>query len=123
MSNRLPTFNVAAGIRRSTTPLANPPDAFSNAQLYTSRRHEAAAGPIPTAGQWVVALIYFPKRTDVRDGLNAPGADTIELPSGTGRFYQVVHVDDAARGFINEFRIAWVYKLQGPGGLWPTPIP
>jgi hypothetical protein len=47
-------------------------------------------------------------------------ADTVEVPAGSGRYYAILAVDDVARGFENEYRLA----LAEPAyNLWPVPIP
>lgn len=68
--------------------------------------------------------------TDVRDSGNATGYDMIEVPAASGRWYAVGYVDDAAKGFPNEFRFANLFKAceansppTWPGLDWPTPIP
>jgi hypothetical protein len=60
------------------------------------------------------------KGTDIRDGSATVRGDTVECPAGTGRFYRVGYVDDVAKGFPNEYRVALLSK-RGPS--WPTPIP
>lgn len=57
--------------------------------------------------------------TDIRDSHNASGADTIEVPAGSGRIYELQYVDDVALGFLNSYRIAFLKKK----GQWPTPNP
>jgi hypothetical protein len=62
--------------------------------------------------------ILLPKLSDVRDTFNPSGSDQVECPEGSGRIYRIVYVDDVAKGFVNEYRIAFVRKT----GQWPTPI-
>jgi hypothetical protein len=57
--------------------------------------------------------------TDLRDTNNASNFDTVEIPAGSGRFYIVLMVEDVAKGFLNEHRMAFIRK----SGTWPTPIP
>jgi hypothetical protein len=50
------------------------------------------------------------------------------VPAGSKRIYQVTSVDDAAKGFPNEFRVAQVVPvlpavMMGPNPYWPTPYP
>lgn len=66
--------------------------------------------------QWILMV---PKGTDLRDFSNGPGTYYVEVPAGTGRYYSVVIVDDVAKGFDNEYRVAYLEKV----GTWPTPIP
>ncbi len=70
--------------------------------------------------------------TDIRDfacGLPYP-YDIVECPSGSGRWYAVGIVDDVAKGFPNEYRMAFLSKLcdtvdspNNVGSNWPIPIP
>jgi len=57
--------------------------------------------------------------TDIRDQFTAGGASIVEVPQGSGRFYDVVMVEDVAKGFLNEHRMALISKR----GIWPAPIP
>lgn len=66
--------------------------------------------------EWIV---FLPKGTDVRDSYSQPGTHYLEIPGGSGRYYEVIIVDDVAKGFTNEYRVAYVSKT----GTWPTPIP
>lgn len=74
--------------------------------------------------------LLLPALTDVRDFSCLSGNDVVEVPAGSGRWYQVMSVDDAGKGFSNEHRIAWICKISDrsnsvdfPGLYWPTPIP
>jgi hypothetical protein len=59
------------------------------------------------------------KGTDIRDKYTQPGTHYVEVPLASGRFYKIDLVDDVARGFTNEYRIAIIRKV----GTWPSPIP
>jgi hypothetical protein len=68
-------------------------------------------------------FLLLPQGADVRVFFNTGGGgDTIEVPSSSGRFYEVVAVDDVSKGFPTEFRIAFIVPITA-WGLWPTPIP
>lgn len=69
------------------------------------------------------AMYYFPELltpalTDIRDVFQGTGYDIVEVPSGSGRFYSVLAVEDVAKGHPNEFRKAAMRKI-----IWPTPAP
>jgi len=74
--------------------------------------------------------LLLPPLTDVRDASQGiPDQDLVEVPKGSGRWYGVNVVDDVAKGFSNEYRIAALYKAFGaldPAKfgtlLWPTPM-
>jgi len=74
--------------------------------------------------------LLVPALSDVRDAGNATGQDIIEVPLGSGRWYEVNIVDDVGKGFSNEYRIVSMFKIcqavnatEYPGLFWPTPIP
>jgi hypothetical protein len=46
----------------------------------------------------------------------------VEVPAGSGRYYEVVQVDDAGKGFPNEHRIAGLIATVDLG-MWPVPYP
>jgi len=75
--------------------------------------------------------LLLPAGTDIRDiSQNVASADIVEVPSSSGRWYVVNLVDDVAKGFANEYRVAALSKLSsgyavaGTTGLWwPIPMP
>lgn len=66
--------------------------------------------------EWIA---FFPKGTDLRDKYCGAGVYYLEIPGGSGRYYEVIIVDDVAKGFANEYRVVYLSKT----GTWPTPIP
>lgn len=64
--------------------------------------------------------LLLPKLTDVRGPQDSVGPDLAEVPAGSGRWYQVTCVDDVAKGFTNEYRIAVLFALVGQ---WTAPYP
>lgn len=98
-------------------------------RLY-GRLNKYSSGPTPGGNLAAVgSAILLPARTDVRDGSCSHLApDIIECPAGTGRWYVVSHVDDVARDFPNEYRLAAVDKIFSGVNFpnfpdWPVPIP
>lgn len=74
--------------------------------------------------------LLLPALTDIRDmSQNIPETDYVEVPSGTGRWYRVMLVDDVGKGFDNEYRIAGLAKISQNidahwnGLFWPIPMP
>lgn len=76
--------------------------------------------------------LLLPALTDIRDAACASGyTDIVEVPDGSGRWYSVEYVDDVAKGFTNEYRVAVLSKAfddgyvsnHFPGLKWPSPIP
>jgi hypothetical protein len=120
MAFRLPTFNVAVNIWRFGNATTNPPDVVTTGNLAIGRRVGVLLAYTSTSvtepgGAWLL----LPANTDIRDNKAPAGADTCEVPAGTGRFYSVVWVEDLGLGFFNEHRFAEVVGL----GPWPLPFP
>jgi len=80
------------------------------------------------------AQLLVPAGTDIREVAQLAGGgppyDIVEVPSGSGRWYVVNSVDDVAKGFPNEYRLAFLAKLSSNSGLanttglfWPIPMP
>ena len=71
--------------------------------------------------------LLLPKLTDVRAGWNGGSPDLVEVPTGTHRFYLVGYVDDVAKGYANEYRIAIVAYLSAGAAAFgiaaPVPLP
>jgi len=74
--------------------------------------------------------LLLPAHTDIRDSSCTGDNDYVEVPSGSGRWYAVLAVDDVGKGFPNEHRVAVIakaYQQMNPtlfaGLQWPTPIP
>jgi hypothetical protein len=75
----------------------------------------------PTKSQIPMELL-LPKLTDIRAGWNGAAPDMVEVPAGSRRFYYVWWVDDVAKGFANEYRIAQIgYSCSGL--VWQGPLP
>lgn len=77
----------------------------------------------PSASQYTAMCAMWPALTDIRDvytgTFNQP--DVVEIPAGSGRYYQVQMVDDIGKGFANEHRFCTL--LKATYALWPIPIP
>lgn len=125
-----PTFNLICDIY--SIPL---PATFGEREYRQSSECQLApptrgAGSFPSVGsitgmtQSFYWSVRFPALTDVRDpSVDLTRTDFIECPAGSGRWYFVCIVDDVAKGFPNEYRIAIVRKSLLTGGQWPIPIP
>lgn len=109
MAYRIPTFNV--GVSLWTGGGGGPP--VGPARLITTgnlRMMKTAF--VVNAGlsaNTVMMFLCLPKLTDVRPSSGFGqiiGSDVAEVPTGSGRFYDVISVDDVARGFPNEYRVA-----------------
>ena len=119
MAFQAPTFNITCNVWTGTSP---PPAAARITGLPCQLR---AAGKQSTGQDQINSwsflwLLLVAKGTDLRDYANTPsGSDILEVPAGSLRYYTVQYVDDVARGFTNEYRVAMLLK-RAP---WPTPNP
>lgn len=116
----LPTFNLSVNIWRNTNATSNPPDVISTCQLRFPDGVDVQVSAMGTVQ--VLMLLLLPSGTDIRSwvqGSPFPEQDTVECPAGSGRFYTVAFIDDAAKGFANEHRIALIAQQAS----WPTPMP
>jgi hypothetical protein len=121
----LPTFNLTCNVwhgypTNGVLPPNRPADAVFSCGLRVFRTGFLVAASGATGA--AVALI-LPALSDIRVSIaNAAPGDTVECPAGSGRFYTVGSVDDVAKGFNNEYRIAGIVSAhQRPGG-WPVPL-
>lgn len=120
MAFRVPSFpSVIAVWRFGNAPPALP-DVQSPAQLTPGRRSITPFSQ-PPAGTIIPGSmqVLLPRATDIRDNKAPAGPDLAECPVGSGRFYDVVFVDDIGAGFANEHRFA---QLRGIA-TWPLPYP
>jgi hypothetical protein len=67
--------------------------------------------------------ICFPKLTDVRAYGPPNEGDLVECPKGSGRWYLIEAVDDVAKGFDNEYRMAACRQLTTTPNMWTWPTP
>jgi len=132
MSFELPTFNLPVDIY--TGPwLTKTLRVSTVGNLAYSKRIALESGGLdptsPTSSAVTVMQLLLPPLTDVRDRYNGGPYDVVEAPSGSGRWYCVLGVDDIGKGFANEHRCALVQKIAAninavafAGLNWPTPI-
>lgn len=117
-----PTFNLTANLWRwaswggAIPPIAAPDVAAVPCQLRVLKTGvvvNQATIPSPCA------VLSFPSLTDVRTNIGfgqftEPGEDLAEVPSASGRYYTVKMVEDVAKGFANEYRLAVVAQFGAP---------
>lgn len=120
MAFSLPTFNLTVWIfRHGNAPPGAGPDVIANGNLTPGRRVFMANAPAGFGGCPMLVEVLLPALTDIR-GWNDPGAsDWAEVPAGSGRYYEVLFVDDIGKGFANEHRFALLAQINP----WPSPIP
>lgn len=114
----LPTFNLSVNIWRfaSITPpvITAPPDVVTVGNLNPGKRvYGQVAEGFPM-------YLLLPKLTDVRWSGQGGNQDWIEVPAGSGRWYETIFVDDVGKGFPNEHRLAIIIQVDA---TWPLPMP
>jgi hypothetical protein len=118
MAFRIPQFNLSCNIwHNPTIPPMGLPDLPNVPCQLTVDGHligTFAGGFLPI----LMPLIKVQAGTDVRMAGMTGGGDAIECPAGSARYYHVWTVEDVAKGFPNEYRLALV-TMQAP----PTPLP
>jgi hypothetical protein len=120
MSFTLPTFNLTCNVWHNP---AVPPGAASISPVCNLAWGKRFHVPT-TAGGFGNTQLLLPPGTDIRclAVQNCVVSDIVEVPAGSGRFYDVFSVDDAGKGFANEFRVAFLLQTKAHGA-WPIPMP
>lgn len=107
--------------RATTVPPAGLPDVITVGNLAWGKRvNVPSTGGTASLGYPLMTMqLLLPPLTDVRGDASFVAADVVEVPSGSGRYYRVVFVDDFGKGFPNEHRGAIIYQASP----WPVPTP
>lgn len=121
MSFTLPTFNLPVNVWHGGNAPPAVPDLVTSGNLALGRRVSSYQGVISSPNEPIMSLL-LPPGTDVRGPQVAGGADLVEVPASTGRYYTVVGLDDSGKGFPNEHRVALIAWTSSVAA-WPTPIP
>lgn len=121
MPYTLPTFNLNVKINRFATGKVGPGNVLAVGNLAWGKRTAVPSnsGSGSSAATGTTLTLLLPAHTDIRDAFCVGGPDYVECPSGTGRWYQVVIMDDIGKGFANEHRAAVLQK----SATWPVPVP
>jgi len=119
----LPAFNLTVNIWHwPHDRFTDPPDLVTTGNLAWGKRTASSTSNDFTFTGFgkLCPILLCPQRTDIRSQEKTGVVnDVVEVPAGTGRFYEVIYVEDLGRGFANEHRGAMI----SPTGGWPTPIP
>jgi len=115
-----PVFNLPCSIFRNGVVPPAPPAVIalgnlSPGRLVSGTNYDNFFGSL-TVGQMYLRL---PAGTDIRDAKAPAGPDNVEVPSGSGRLYNVIFVDEMGGGFANEHRMAMLGNIH----TWPVPFP
>lgn len=123
----LPTFNLKCNVWRwGDDPVSDPPTLTNvDCNLALGRRgyvmEEIWLVSAPTfLSIFLEQQLLLPKGTDVRGQNSISGADTVEVPAGSGAYYVVRWVANSGSGFSNEHRLAIVNQI--PPFVDPLPV-
>lgn len=131
MAFRPPSFPLLANVWRAGGLGGSYalPDVVVPCNLSPGRRILSVPPLVASPGTTLILMeLLVPMRSDVRAAWNGGVSDLVECPAGTGRFYTVYAVDDAGRGFLNEYRLVLMNYLPSGtnafgAGLFPAPVP
>jgi len=120
LSYRVPVFPSLINVWHAPATFVDPVSVILPAQLTPGRRVQRSFAT-EVGGAEVPAMIQLllPRGADIRDDKAPLGADLVECPANSGRFYAVRFVDDVGLGFANEHRFAIVEGIS----TWPLPYP
>lgn len=112
MPYQLPVFNVSVNIWRGpqTPPPIGDPDLVPVGNLALGKR---VTLEYPTGTP--VMYLLLPANTDIRSNVRGGSPDFVEAPAGSGRYYNVLWVDNAGTGFPNEHVVA-ILQQAAPWG-------
>jgi hypothetical protein len=131
MAFRLPEFNIECEIYRGPWLTKTLASAHQPCNLAYGKRIAVTSSDTFFQDQYSVLMqLLLPPLVDIRDLSCAAVSDVVEVPAGSGRWYQVCNVDDIGKGFDNEHRCALLFKIAATmfgssyaGLSWPAPIP
>lgn len=122
-----PKFILPYNLWRTGGTLTPIPTAQGFCQLHVAGLTSGLFPANPGSSATFSRYLFLPPKTDIRGGDIRPQPDFVEVPAGTGRFYIVTTIDDVAKGFPNEFRVALILPFlpgwmgAGADPRWPTP--
>jgi len=126
MAFTLPNFNIVCQLwHYPRDPTSGPADQSDVPCNFSTSR--ATLMGRDTANMVGVDLMYralrVPATVDIRCTAMGPGLgpDIVEVPQGTGAYYQVQDLATMGQGFPNAHRYCWV--VPAPGFPLPTPLP
>lgn len=111
MSYTPPIFNIDCNIWHDGVPITDPPDIFTQCQLYVNSRVSLNVNETDDE-EWVPPIfLRVPFGTDVRR------LDSVECVAGSGVWYHVRWVERVHLGFANQYVMALLSQgLSGPSG-------
>jgi hypothetical protein len=121
----LPNFNLTVNIWRAGSGYGiNPPDVVTVGNLTPGKRVlqspllvSLPIGPTHQYNLGIIMELLLPAGTDIQPFnpvAGGTGADAVEAPAGSGKYYMVLAVDDVGKGFANEHVLALMVRAT-PG--------
>lgn len=126
MAFRTPTFNLSVNIWRGAGGgpyLYTAPTLTVSGNLSPGKRvtMQSPAAVLSASRPTIFMELLLPAGTAISPGYNGNARDIVEVPAGSLRVYHVMAVDDSAKGFGNEYRIAFLeYSTSGGVDFTPT---
>lgn len=117
----VPDLNIMVNVWTGTSLPPNPKRTSYACNLQYAKRFDARMAVVES-GSLAVMLLNLPPHSDVRSRCCTAVSDLVEVPAGSGRYYDVLAVDDVSKGFPEEYRIAVIIQSTTVA-LWPIPIP
>lgn len=126
MSFNPPTLPIKCNIWQGQAGLVAPPTGPpTQANVPCALRHyKTVGGYLAQNNHVTVSAILLAARTDIRPTrAQGQNGDLVEVPAGSGCFWVVEGVADVARGFANEYRLAWLITNWSMAAFWVWPMP
>lgn len=116
MAYVIPEFPIVCRVYATAVvpPVVAPRASDVPCNLAVGRRvNVVSTGGTSTPGVLVAAVYLLTPKDHPLHGPEFTGQqDTVEVPQGSGRWYQVMAQDAVGMGFPNEHRVAWIYAWQ-----------
>lgn len=108
----LPTFNLTCNVFTGGITTSPPRISGLVCNLAWGKRvNVPSTGGTGIVGVPLMTMVLLaPSGSDIRDRVSVGGPDAVEVPSGSGRFYDVAYCDNIGMGFTNEHRAAVLQK-------------
>lgn len=122
----LPTWIVPVSIWHFGHPTSGAPDVEAVGNFTQGKRVFSGDGfTTSTPSQWFpVSFLLLPNGTDIRGEAGAAaGPDTVECPTGSGRYYSCQFADYVALGFPNQHIQAILTQITPMPDFPPVPPP
>ena len=118
----MPNFNLTCNIwDAGVNPTINPPRISVVCNLQHGRKIRTDVDLVGASD--LSMFLLLPALTPIKTQINnALWPDEVEVPAGSGRYYYIHNFDDVSKGFMTEYRCAYIIQ-DGRWGLWPFPTP